>query len=416
MRLSINARLQWVLNLLIVSLSLVAAVAMVLLVFWFERSLFYNHLHSDLLDQVHAHADERQPLVLSMTDTTYYKLPAAEQTLLPKAFRDYPEGGHEVLLDDGAYNLFVHYQPGWVHVLVQDQSEFERYELRVFGGAALAVLAVWILGFWLSRRLSRQILQPVSRLARDVARLRQQPGARLQGHYPDDETGVLARTFEDYAARLHTLLQREQQFSANASHELRTPMMVIRGALDMLRETGSGRAAERRQLNRIEGALHDMQQQVELFLQLSRSPEAATRHDTPVPLGRLAASCIEAWQARAHARGLTLELKAEGGAGDGPALPATLTAAVINNLLRNALEHTSEGRVELCLGPDWLAVIDSGAGIDPEVLARVRERGISGGAGFGLGLAIVERICEHQGWRLSLAPNRPKGTRVRIGF
>ncbi|WP_107850451.1 sensor histidine kinase [Oceanimonas marisflavi] len=393
MHLSINARLQWVLNLLIVTLSLVAAVAMVLLVFWFERSLFYNHLQSDLLDQVRAHSSQTQSLVLSMTDTTYYKLPAEQQGLLPEAFRGYPEGGHEVLLADGAYNLFVHYEPGWEHVLVQDQSEFERYELRVFGGAALAVLGVWILGFWLSRRLSRQILQPVSRLATEVAQLRHQPDARLRGPYPNDEVGLLAHTFEDYARQVQALLTREQQFSANASYELRTPMMVIRGALDMLRETGSGTAAERRQLDRMEGALNDMQQQVELFLQLSRSPESAARHDKPVALSLLAARCIESWQARAQARGLTLALKEV--PGEGIRVPATLTGAVINNLLRNALDHTPEGHIELCLGPDWLEVRDSGEGIAPGVLARVWERGISGGTGFGLGLAIVERICEH---------------------
>lgn len=412
--LSINARLRWGLNLLIVSLSLVAAVAMVLLVFWFERSLFYNHLHSDLLDQVRAHASLEQPLVLPMTDTTYYKLPAEQQTLLPEAFRGYPEGGHEVLLADGAYNLFVHYEPGWEHVLVQDQSEFERYELRVFGGAGLAVLGVWILGFWLSRRLSRQILQPVSRLAEEVEKLRHQPGARLQDAYPQDEVGQLVHTFEEYAARLQELLRREQQFSANASHELRTPMMVIRGALDMLRETGSGTAAESRQLDRMAAALDDMQRQVELFLQLSRAPEAAARHDTPIPLKPLAARCIETWQGQARARGLTLTLSA--GEGDGPLVPATLAGAVINNLLRNALAHTTEGGIELCLGPGWLAVCDSGEGIEPDVLAQVRERGMSSGGGFGLGLAIVERVCEHQGWQLSLAANRPKGTRVRIGF
>ncbi|OXS15272.1 hypothetical protein CGX12_09830 [Zobellella denitrificans] len=414
MRLTINARLQWVLNLLIVSLSLMASAAIVLLVFWFERTLFYNHLHSDLLDQVRAHASLQQPLVLPMTDTTYYKVPSGQQALLPPRFRDYPEGGHEVLLGDGAYNLFVHYQDGWEHVLVQDQSEFERYELLVFSGMTVGVLGVWALGFWLSRRLSRQILQPVSQLAKEVSRLRQQSGARLHGVYPDDEVGLLARAFEEYADRVQELLTREQQFSANASHELRTPMMVIRGALDMLRETGSGSVPEQRQLARMESALDDMQRQVELFLQLSRAPEAAAGHDTAVPLRQLAARYIEIWQGQARARGLTLTLSA--GEGDGPLVPATLAGAVINNLLRNALAHTTEGGIELCLGPDWLAVCDSGEGIEPGVLARVRERGISGGGGFGLGLAIVERICEHQGWQLSLAANRPKGTRVRIGF
>ncbi|PSJ43892.1 hypothetical protein C7I36_08175 [Zobellella taiwanensis] len=414
MRLTINARLQWVLNLLIVSLSLMASAAIVLLVFWFERTLFYNHLHSDLLDQVRAHASLQQPLVLPMTDTTYYKVPSGQQALLPPRFRDYPEGGHEVLLGDGAYNLFVHYQDGWEHVLVQDQSEFERYELLVFSGMTVGVLGVWALGFWLSRRLSRQILQPVSQLAKEVSRLRQQSGARLHGVYPDDEVGLLARAFEEYADRVQELLTREQQFSANASHELRTPMMVIRGALDMLRETGSGSVPEQRQLARMESALDDMQRQVSLFLQLSRSPEDAVRHDNLIPLNRLAASTREQWAALAERRGLTLTLAGE--AEPSRPVPAILAGAVLNNLLRNALDHTFKGGVELRLGPDWMEVCDTGEGIAPEMLARIHERGVSGGDGFGLGMSIVKRVCDHQGWTLSLASNSPAGTRVRVTF
>ncbi|MBL1378056.1 sensor histidine kinase [Zobellella iuensis] len=418
MRLTINARLQWVLNLLIVTLSLLAAGAIVLLVFWFERGLFYNHLQSDLLDQVQAHLSFEQPLVLAMADSTYYKLHPDQLELLPEPFRDYPEGGHEVLLTEGAYHLFVHYEDGWLHVLVQDQSEFERYELGVFGSLVFGVLAVWALGFWLSRRLSRQILQPVTNLAEEVTRLRHQSGARLQGRYPDDETGQLAQTFEEYARQVHDLLQREQQFSANASHELRTPMMVIRGAIDMLRETGSGSEPERCQLDRIETALDEMQQQVNLFLQLSRSPEQAARHDTPAPLAEVATRLWEYWLPLARRRGLGLSLKIapEAESSGSPMVPATLMGAVINNLLRNAVNHTTEGGVELYLGPGWLEVSDTGPGIAPDALTRVRERGVTGGDGFGLGLSIVERVCQHQHWTLTLDANQPSGTRVRIGL
>lgn len=418
MPLTINARLRWVLNLLVVALSLLAAGAVVLLVFWFERSLFYNHLQSDLLDQVRINRHLDQPLVLPMTDTTYYKLHPDRPALLPEPFRDYPQGGHEVLLADGAYNLFVHHQDGWQHVLVQDQSEFERYELRVFGGLVFGVLAVWGLGFWLSRRLSRQILLPVTRLAEEVARLRHQPGARLQGRYPDDETGQLAQTFEQYARQVQELITREQQFSANASHELRTPMMVIRGVVDMLRETGTGSEPERRQLNRIDTALDEMQQQVKLFLQLSRAPEEAARHDLSLSLAELAGRLREQWLPLARQRGLALQLTVapDGAASARQQVPATLMGAVLNNLLRNAINHTTVGGVELCLGPGWLEVSDTGAGIAPQALARVRERGVTGGNGFGLGLSIVERVCEHQGWTLTLVPNLPSGTRIRIGL
>ncbi|OIN06581.1 sensor histidine kinase [Oceanisphaera psychrotolerans] len=405
MPMTIKSRLQLALNLVIVAISSLAAVGMVLLIFWFEDTLFYNHLQSDLSDQIRNHQAVTTPLVLPMTDTTYYKLPRADQQRLPEAFRGYPQGGHEVLLPGKAYNLFVRHDGGWIHVLVQDQSEFERYELMVLAGVSLGVLLVWGLGFILSRRLSRQILQPVSRLAAEVATLPQQPGRRLEMNYPADETGRLARSFDRYVLRVNELLLREQQFSANASHELRTPMMVIRGAVDMLKES-EPHAAGLRQLQRIDGALQQMQQQTELFLQLSRTPDSLSGKDDEQPLTDIAARQLAHWQPLAEARGLALQLEDNGEVGQ---RPATMMIAVLNNLLRNAMQHTAEGEIRVRLDAHYLQVSDTGSGIAAGVQDRVRTRGVSEAnpAGFGLGLAIVERICEHQAGGWQSRPMRP---------
>ena len=414
MSMTIKSRLQLALNLVIVAISSLAALGMVLLIFWFEDTLFYNHLQSDLTDQIHNHQDVTTPLVLPMTDTTYYKLPRSDQQLLPEMFRGYPQGGHEVLSANKAYNLLVRHDGAWVHVLVQDQSEFERYELLVFVGVGFGVLLVWGLGFVLSRRLSRQILQPVSRLAAEVGRLPQQPGSRLEMNYPGDETGQLARSFDHYVLRVNELLLREQQFSANASHELRTPMMVIRGAVDMLKE-GDPSAAELRQLQRIDGALLQMQQQTELFLQLSRTPDSLSGKNDEQPLADIVARQLAHWQPLADARGLTLKLEVKGEAGQ---RPATMMVAVLNNLLRNAVQHTLQGEIRVQLDAHTLRVRDTGSGIAMDAQQQVRKRGVSAAnpAGFGLGLAIVERICEHQGWRLALSSPDGTGTQVTVYF
>ncbi|MDX1269680.1 MAG: hypothetical protein R3311_20075, partial [Oceanisphaera sp.] len=105
MSMTIKSRLQLALNLVIVATSSLAAVGMMLLIFWFEDTLFYNHLQSDLSDQIRNHQTVTRPLVQPMADTTYYKLPKSDQRLLPEVFRGYPQGGHEVLLPDKAYNL-----------------------------------------------------------------------------------------------------------------------------------------------------------------------------------------------------------------------------------------------------------------------------------------------------------------------
>ncbi|MBU3825459.1 MAG: HAMP domain-containing histidine kinase [Candidatus Oceanisphaera merdipullorum] len=414
MRLTIKARLQLALNLVIVTTSLLAAAGMVQLVFWFEDTLFYNHLQSDLTDHIHEHQAQLEPLVLPMTDTTYYKLVKNDQQLLPEAFRGYPQGGHEVLLGNKAYNLLVRDELGWIHVLVQDQSEFERYELIMFTGIGIGVLLIWWLGFVLSRRLSQQILKPMAALAQEVAHLPEQPGSHLTGQYPDDETGQLARIFDRYVLRVNELLLREQQFSANASHELRTPMMVIRGALDMLALRDHSPAVTR-QLQRIDDALGQMQQQTELFLQLSRTPDSQAGNNALSSLVELAKTQLVDWQPLATSRGLYLRLNT---VASGPLVPTSMMVAVLNNLLRNAIQHTLTGGIEVEVTPDYLRVSDSGSGISDELQTSAMERGVSvaNPEGFGLGLAIVERICAHQSWRLRLSKQAGGGTQVTVYF
>lgn len=414
MRLTIQSRLLLVLNLLIVSITILASVAIVLLVFWFEHTLFYKHLDSDLRDHIHSYHSVAGPLVQPMSDTTYYKLPLQDLRLLPEPFRGYPQGKHEVLLGDRAYNLLAFSQDGWLHVLVQDQSEFERYEQLVSIGMMAGILLVWCGGYLLSRRLAQRIMQPIANLVRDVSLLQQKPEARFAYDYPDDETGQLARAFERYAVRVHELLLREQQFSANASHELRTPMMVIQGALDMLRESAKPDDILARQLSRIEEALRQMQQQTELFLQLSRTPDSLA-DEIRSPLLTVAERQLDYWQPQAKTQGLTLRLEYDGVL---PELPTTMLTAVLNNLIRNALRHTQSGGITIRLEAERFMVIDTGSGIAPEFLDRVRERGFSAAnvTGFGLGLAIVQRICEHQGWRMDIAPHEPFGTSITIHY
>lgn len=413
MSLSIKARLQWTLNMVIVSITSMAALGMLLIVFWFENTLFYNHLQSDLIDHIHASKASEEAKTLSMRDTTYYKFPINDDTILPAEFRGYPEGGHEVLLSSHAYNIFVRYQDGWGHALVQDQSEFERYEQIVIATVIVGVLFIWIMGFIISRRLAMQILQPISTLANEVAELQQVPHEQLSQDYPNDETGQLAKAFEHYMIRVNELLLREQQFSANASHELRTPMMVIRGAVDMI-AAGEPEDVISKQLRRIDGALIQMQQQTELFLQLSRTPDSMAGNDEREALDDIAQQQINYWIPFMQARGLSLTLEV---IGEVPFLPKTSMVAVINNLLRNAAQHTVTGGIAVTLTQTTLAVTDTGTGILSVDLDKINVRGAGAyPQGFGLGLAIIERICQRQGWHLTIEPNQPQGTKVLISF
>ena len=96
----------------------------------------------------------------------------------------------------------------------------------------------------------------------------------------------------------------------------------------------------------------------------------------------------------------------------------TVLAMVVGNLLRNALSFTSEGRIRVCIEADAIAVYDSGIGIgdvDVSVLFQPYIRG-PGSGGAGLGLSLVRRLCERQGWRVTLANLPHGGTLARLEF
>ena len=97
---------------------------------------------------------------------------------------------------------------------------------------------------------------------------------------------------------------------------------------------------------------------------------------------------------------------------------ATLLHAVMGNLLRNALHYTDRGFIRLTLLPTGFLVEDSGVGIPEEKREAMFEPFVRGneqrGEGLGLGLSLVQRICENQGWTVSLSHMEPNGCRFHV--
>jgi len=418
-RYSIRARLQWSVMALIVSLTALSGVCMVLLVSWFERTLFYNHLVGDLNSDIVQHQAMQTPISVPHGDSTFYKLPRTDHPLLPEAFHNYSEGNFEVLEGTRAYSLIVRHEAPWVYVLAQDQSEFERYEVLAIAGIVVGFLLISGFGYLLSRYIATQVLLPVMTLAASVTDDTTSEGglaAFPPEAYPNDEVGALARAVQGYADRVADLLERERQFTGDVSHELRTPMMSIQAASDLLQEITGKDPAQQKVAARIQRAISDMQQQIALYLQLARDPDEC-RREASCTLADAAQEALELWRGRAEEKGIALvyEQKIERAAAR---VPQFLIGAVLNNLLHNALNHTVEGTITIEVGEHSVAVRDTGSGIDPAVAAHIFERGVRSpqgpGSRYGLGLSISKRICDHQGWQINVQPNQPRGTTFTV--
>lgn len=370
------------------------------------------------LDDMLNALDRGLPFHLDQDMELYVRGPDGQPPLPPWLAR-VRSGFQEIDRDGEEYHVMAREANGTLYVLVQDQGEFERRESVLYviiaGAFLLSVLAAWGLGLLMARR----VIAPVVRLAEQVQHREQllTSAPPLAAGYACDEVGRLAAAFDAALGELRQALERERFFTSDVSHELRTPLMVIASTCDVLLAQAEADAKQRQLLRRIQAACAEMRELVETFMRLARMPQGESG-DGETTLAQLAGEQLDRLRPEAAGRGLELTLVSEGE--DAGRYPAPLLRAVVSNLLRNAIHYTDRGFVRLVLRPGGFSVCDSGAGIAPEKCASVFQPFVRGdatrGDGLGLGLSLVQRICQRQGWRIRLEARPQGGCEFRVDF
>lgn len=286
--------------------------------------------------------------------------------------------------------------------------------------AVFTLLLAVPLTFWLRRALQRSLFE-LDRTARRLA-----PGrpARIDLTGVDIELVGVARRLNEAFDRLEAALHREQQLTADASHELRTPVSVILAeaewGLDRPRTADEYRHSLevcRRQGRRLKAL-------TESLLALTRiETDGATHTREPVELAPLVDSALNDLQRSADARRITLARHGEATAVGDPVHLGILIA----NLVTNAVRYNHDnGRVDvhIAAGEDGfvqLDVDDTGIGIPADAHTRVfrrfwradEARG-TGEGGVGLGLAISKAIVMAHGGTITCTPREGGGTRFSV--
>lgn len=220
---------------------------------------------------------------------------------------------------------------------------------------------------------------------------------------------------ETYARRIAELVERERTFTRDASHELRSPLTVIKIATDLLLADGGCNGFTRRNLDRIRRATRDMESLLEAFLILARDTESG------VPAEDLLVNTVlreEIERAQSLLLGKPVEVKFEERCLLLLHAPAKVVGLVLGNLVRNAFLYTAAGSVTLSVEADHVRIRDTGVGMDAgahdhSFVALCQQQG---GRGFGVGLSIVRRLTERFGWPVRMDSVPGHGTDVRVGF
>lgn len=277
---------------------------------------------------------------------------------------------------------------------------------RLSVAVAAAVVLVALSGAWV---IAGRLLRPVRELTDNARSITE---TDLSGRIPvsgDDEIAVLARTFNEMLDRLGDAFAAQRAFVDDAGHELRTPITIVRGHLELM---GDDPAERRETVALVTDELDRMARIVDDLLMLAIAEQPDFVRPETVELSDLTTELLMKSRALGDRR-WHLDACASGPM---PGDPQRLAQAVLN-LARNAVQHTAVGD-EIAVGSSraggeiriW--VRDTGPGVEPAERERIFERFARGRSGprrsdgAGLGLAIVRAVATGHNGRIDLV-SRP---------
>jgi two-component system sensor histidine kinase QseC len=266
-------------------------------------------------------------------------------------------------------------------------------------------------------------LRPLQRLAQAVVSRAPNNLEPLDASNAPCEITPLVKALNNLFARLGSAFETERRFTADAAHELRTPLAALKIQAQVARRSKVAAERETAIVNMLEG-VDRATRVVEQLLTMARvDPDSGLGEGAPVDLHRLAEAALVDHEHLAHDKGITLQMQANKGlsiVGHRESL-----CILVRNLLDNAIRYTPEGgEVEVILAEEQghiaLCVADSGPGIPKEERDRIFDRFVRLAGqetnGSGLGLSIVQRIAELHGAQIRVDQAAQGGLEVCIHF
>ena len=298
-------------------------------------------------------------------------------------------------------------------------------ELALYFGLTplMGALVVVYLATWISFRSTRRAISPIIALAREVhdydptapdAPVFVPTSAVSEG---DGEVQALADALQRLSHRVRDFVERERNFTRDASHELRSPLTVIQIAADMLLSEQVLEKPAQRSVHRIKRSASDMEELVRAFLLLARESEQQLEQQS-VSVNDVVSEELETSQVLIEDKPVAVT-KIENSQITVQA-PRRIVAVLIGNLVRNAFGYTDAGSVDITIDGDKLIIEDSGVGMESQAVEQAFKPFFRGAGrvrgGHGVGLTIVKRLSDRFGWPVRIDSRPGQGTRVEVTF
>ena len=306
--------------------------------------------------------------------------------------------------------------------------------LRLLLAASFVLMIIACLIAWLLGRNTAKPLQQLADLVDGVAP--EHIPDNFAEQFPRNEIGILATTLEETMARIKQALAREKNFTRDVSHELRTPVAIIKNAVEVYQSRHNLDKSADQQANdalavdtlmkRIGDASVQMEQTVVTLLSLAREEQTSVDKSAVNLIALIEQAVID------HSYLLNnkpVEVVVDDNTNTRLYLQQGMLKVLLDNLISNAFQYTDTGEVRISYLDNRLIIADTGSGIEADIADKVTELAVKGSqsTGYGFGLSIVKRLCEHQGWQLkvsstSASPSHAssnainKGTEISVLF
>jgi len=318
-----------------------------------------------------------------LPSTSYLDAYWENDSELPVNFKQLEVGTHESL--DSEYHILVGDIPGIKQkiylVLDEDKvSSFEQYVDVIDVTLWLIALLVIFSSITVAYFIARMIANPVSKLAFDV-RDELYPNKQFHGAERNDEIGKLSRSFSALVNQLQNSLDIEKSFTQHSSHEMRTPLAVIRNAVSVLSLPNCSEEKKLRNIARIEQACKDSDRMLDVFLTLGKDNVNLPRENIYIHtvIEKIIANYTDLIDKK------KFDVQILGNQYEPIYASPSLVEVIFNNLIRNALYYGKE-ILKINLDTQYISITNK---IDTAPSAENK---------FGYGLEIVRRICELNGW------------------
>lgn len=322
----------------------------------------------------------------------------------------------DVLFNEKTFLVAITPVEGGTFYLARDITLFENEIVLLERGVWGTSFLVLIVAFFLARVGGLRLVRPIRSLALMIDRTRPSETIdRVPTEFHDSALNSIAENFNIFLRELEAYIARERTLLRLASHELRTPIAVVTGALNVMRDRGGLGEADLKTLTRAQRAAQEMAGNLEVVLKMGRKQEIPTREERFHVVELLTEALADLANVDASTSRISVVKRRD----TVTFADRSLAKMLLVNILQNALRHTV-GLIAVVVERDYLEVCDQGGGLDDagfDLLTTLsKDDPWNRRKSSGLGLVVVSILAERLAWPIRASRSEGGGTAVRIDY